>query len=1011
MATTDLISPGASWNGTAESGGSPPTENPSVIGAGWTGKAICAPDCGNYFWLESADDDYEITVACEHGDDSWIGDVSFWLEGTTVTVSTQTKSARTGVIGFSCVIDKSAIEALGIDGDAHLYVTARPVNGYERLIGPIKLHLNYNGTISRAVVTVKASGGDYTNIHAALQGAASGSIVKVDAGTWLWDEADSGTTRDNARSITVQPADGLSAGDVIISKTTRTSPNTYIRPRSIRTTWRNIHFDMGKISHIYPAYFTDKLPEHNFIGCDFTDTNGVDGGDYGYHSSEYAAYFFRAADGGSAYCDTCTFATTNTSGARLYLNCSGEFSWDCVSFVATTTQPQWIAILCTEFEQTAQHPQRCHASNTVTVGSATYNSGTNRTTIVLADSPTVDTFSDTARFMIVDTSSTVSPGTKFPTVSQSNTTKEIIVTGDASALSPGDLVWTYIIAHADAFQFLGSSSQTSGTYENIIAQRYRATGPYIQPTFWQPGGFAITPKASSSATTVTFASAHGLTTANAGQDYLLARDGDYAGEYRRIVAIPDATTVTIATAFSGDLAAGTTIGRFRFAKDIGVQCCIFDHTGPGVEQTQWQNGHDHMVIRQCSHLGTYATFRNTAGVGFMLANSVIRDSIWQSMSADSGFPSSGIVIDNNHFIEGDERGTNSSGGAVVFDANYVPTGITKTAPSPKILWDYSGVSLANDGSDLVGAMQGQLEPPVSAPTVTTGSVSNVTTTTATVSGNVTSDGGATITQRGFVYGLTTNPVIGGDNVNISVLPGTTGEFSDLLTELEPGTTYHVRAFATNSEGTSYGDNVEFETKPLPTIVLDVNNNPNAVSLGQSSVATATASDADGDLTESITWTSSKDGLVGTGGSLDLSVLSVGAHTITLAATNSGGTTSETYLLAVLDMEGELSQSVYRTDDDLDVEVSLVGAIWDQNGPNEAGSTILSSNKNWLVIAPGGGVLGTPFNLTIKPSLLPVGNTHTAAITVDDTISNGWEFTFTVDIRSGRKTRGLMLIGG
>ncbi len=94
------------------------------------------------------------------------------------------------------------------------------------------------------------------------------------------------------------------------------------------------------------------------------------------------------------------------------------------------------------------------------------------------------------------------------------------------------------------------------------------------------------------------------------------------------------------------------------------------------------------------------------------------------------------------------------------------------------------------------------------PTVTTGSVSNITSSTATVSGNVTADGGAAVTARGICYSTSQNPTI----ANSKVVSGSgTGSFSANLSGLAANTTYYARAYATNAQGTSYGSQVSFTT--------------------------------------------------------------------------------------------------------------------------------------------------------------------------------------------------------
>ena len=95
------------------------------------------------------------------------------------------------------------------------------------------------------------------------------------------------------------------------------------------------------------------------------------------------------------------------------------------------------------------------------------------------------------------------------------------------------------------------------------------------------------------------------------------------------------------------------------------------------------------------------------------------------------------------------------------------------------------------------------------PTVTTSTPSNVTTNSATCGGNVTSDGGATVTARGVCWSTSQNPTISGSHTT----DGTgTGSFTSNITGLAESTTYYVRAYATNSEGTSYGSQKSFTTE-------------------------------------------------------------------------------------------------------------------------------------------------------------------------------------------------------
>ena len=97
------------------------------------------------------------------------------------------------------------------------------------------------------------------------------------------------------------------------------------------------------------------------------------------------------------------------------------------------------------------------------------------------------------------------------------------------------------------------------------------------------------------------------------------------------------------------------------------------------------------------------------------------------------------------------------------------------------------------------------------PQVNTTSITNVTPSSALVIGEVISEGGDQNTTRGFCFSTTSNSTI----LNDTTVNGTgLGVYSDTLHNLTPSTTYYVRAYATNSVGTSYGNEVSFSTSSI-----------------------------------------------------------------------------------------------------------------------------------------------------------------------------------------------------
>ena len=94
------------------------------------------------------------------------------------------------------------------------------------------------------------------------------------------------------------------------------------------------------------------------------------------------------------------------------------------------------------------------------------------------------------------------------------------------------------------------------------------------------------------------------------------------------------------------------------------------------------------------------------------------------------------------------------------------------------------------------------------PTVTTNGVTSVTENSAVCGGNVTSDGNATVTVRGVCWSTSQNPTT---NDNTTYNGSDTGSFTSNISGLTAGTTYYVRAYAVNSQGTAYGMQKTFTT--------------------------------------------------------------------------------------------------------------------------------------------------------------------------------------------------------
>jgi gliding motility-associated-like protein len=133
---------------------------------------------------------------------------------------------------------------------------------------------------------------------------------------------------------------------------------------------------------------------------------------------------------------------------------------------------------------------------------------------------------------------------------------------------------------------------------------------------------------------------------------------------------------------------------------------------------------------------------------------------------------------------------------------------------------------ATSGGLIYSSMLSFITDPPTIPTLTTVAVSGLTPLSGLSGGTFGNDGGATITAKGVCWGTAANPTV--------ALPTKTNDgtgatnFSSTMSVLAPGTTYHVRAYATNSVGTAYGNDIVFTT---PIAVATVLAAPQALDFG------------------------------------------------------------------------------------------------------------------------------------------------------------------------------------
>lgn len=131
--------------------------------------------------------------------------------------------------------------------------------------------------------------------------------------------------------------------------------------------------------------------------------------------------------------------------------------------------------------------------------------------------------------------------------------------------------------------------------------------------------------------------------------------------------------------------------------------------------------------------------------------------------------------------------------------------ISNLTPNTKYYYRAYGINSAGVGyGDVKEALTKS-----TTPSVTTAQLSSVTSNSAISGGNVTSDGGQTVTARGIVWSTSPGPITA---LTTKTVNGSgTGSFSATMTGLSPNTVYYVRSYATNALGTSYGNELSFTT--------------------------------------------------------------------------------------------------------------------------------------------------------------------------------------------------------
>ncbi len=236
------------------------------------------------------------------------------------------------------------------------------------------------------------------------------------------------------------------------------------------------------------------------------------------------------------------------------------------------------------------------------------------------------------------------------------------------------------------------------------------------------------------------------------------------------------------------------------------------------------------------------------------------------------------------------------------------------------------------------------------PSITTAAISSITSTTATGGGSITTDGGATVSQRGICWNTTGSPTTASPNKSIIDAAGGIGSYSENITGLTANTTYYVRAYATNTQGTVYGNQVTFTTLPTPPTVSNVTI-PAETMTNTTAVATAAVTDTGGApvSVRGICWNTTGNPTT-TDNTIPDSGTAVGSYSATLSGLQEGPTY---YVRAYATNAGGTSYSQQATTFRICLSVSvthsvLAGAPVNKTVTyNSVNTNISGSSKCWI----------------------------------------------------------------
>jgi len=249
------------------------------------------------------------------------------------------------------------------------------------------------------------------------------------------------------------------------------------------------------------------------------------------------------------------------------------------------------------------------------------------------------------------------------------------------------------------------------------------------------------------------------------------------------------------------------------------------------------------------------------------------------------------------------------------------------------------------------------------PEVITTDITGITSISAISGGDIISDGGESVTNRGIVWSENPSPTV----ANFRAFDGAGGgKFVSTMTNLNPNTSYFVRAYATNSNGTSYGLTLNFKTSSISVSTLDVTSvtSHSAMSGGQVS-----SNDIETIIAKGVVWSKTQ------GPSIDDSKTSEGSgnDSFTSTLTNLQPNTSyfvRAYVSTSSETSYGLSKSFATTIGIEDLQLEKLSKTWSATSVKLDNVDQAGYDNFALTISGTAGSSSFGYSVTGRPPLSP-----------------------------------------